>query len=176
MNRMEGRDLIAQMMQTADAVTASLPRFLDQFFPPKDEETERSYHTCSVLAEGAIKNYQILRSALLSESQWACALGCRNLLEIRIVTNYVLLSKENAMSIAHDRLIDGKQLASSLKYLELRLNPGLATSQFDKKIAEFDKKMQDEGITRKNYKSTTEMAQAIDLADEYRRMNTLCSS
>jgi hypothetical protein len=91
------------------------------------------------------------------------------------VTNFVLLSKENAMSIAHDRLIDGKQLASSLRYLELRLNPGLAASQFDEKIAEFDKKMQDEGITRNNYKSTIEMAQAIDLADEYRRMNTLCS-
>ena len=88
---------------------------------------------------------------------------------------YALLSKENAQAFAEDRLNDGKQLAISLKELELSLNPNLAKSQFEEKISEFNEHMQREGVTRLSYTPTRRMARVLQLEVEYNRINTLSS-
>jgi hypothetical protein len=172
---MEDPNLISQLVQTADRLAGSLRPLLDRFFPPHNDESGGFYQVCSVLIDGAVANYSTLRAALPSQNHMACASGCRNLLEIRIFTEYVLQSKENAKCFSEDRLIDGKQLATSLRDLELHLNPELSKSQFEERISAFDEKMQEEGVTRSNYKRTNDMAEAINIAGAYRRMNTLSS-
>ena len=172
---MEEPNLLPQLIRVADKTAESLRTFLAQFFPPLDEESGWFFHICSVLCDAAVENYSALRHGLLSRDQIVCALRCRNLLEIRIFTQYALLSKENAQAFADDRLIDGKQLATSLKELELSLNPQLVESQFEEKISEFNEQMQKEKVTRPSYTPTRKMARALQLEVEYNMINTLSS-
>ncbi|MGF7183688.1 hypothetical protein [Tunturiibacter psychrotolerans] len=65
----------------------------------------------------------ILRSALLDyysvevgtkNSVYIAAWGCRNLLELKVITKYVLASQANAPDFKHDLLIDAKEFYDSL--------------------------------------------------------------
>jgi hypothetical protein len=172
---MEEPNLLPELIRIADKTAESLRASLARFFPSLNEESGSFFHICSVLTEGAVENYRVLRGGLLSQDQTACALRCRNLLEISIFTQYVLLSKQNAQAFSEDRLIDGRQLAMSLKELELSLNPHLVESQFEGKISEFTEKIHREGVTRPSYTTTRTMARALQVEVEYNRINSLSS-
>ena len=123
---------------------------------PTDEETGRVYHIVSALSEAAKSNYVTLRKAFEDDDQILMAWSCRNLLEIAIFTKFVLRSKANADEFAADRLIDGLQIGSSLKKLELHLNPELKVSALDNVIERFEKQMREEGVTRAKYQTARE--------------------
>lgn len=144
-------ELPQNLIDMADMVAASIRPFLERHFPPKDETSGRSFHVCSVIADATIDNYRRLKLALGAEDQSLCALGCRNLLELRVFMSYILVSEKEAKAFTDDRLIDGLQLSQALKDLELHLNPGLAKSQFDGKILKFGESIASEGVIRRTF-------------------------
>jgi hypothetical protein len=108
---------------------------------PTDEETGRFYHIVSALSDATKVNYVTLRRAFEDDDQTLMAWSCRNLLELAIFTKFALCSKQNAAEFAADRLIDGLQIGTSLKKLELYLNPELKVSAFEPIIERFSKQM-----------------------------------
>lgn len=142
---------------------------------PTDEETGRFFHVISALSSATKTNYATLRNAFERDEQTLMAWSCRNLLEIAIFTKFVLCSKVNADEFAADRLIDGLQIGTSLRKLELYLNPKLTISALDPVIERFAKQMSDEGVTRGTYRNAREIATQVGMLGEYEIINKVCS-
>ena len=142
---------------------------------PTDDETGRFYHIVIALSDATKTNYMTLRKAFADDEQTLMAWSCRNLLELAIFTKFALASKANADEFAADRLIDGQEIGTSLKTLELHLNPGLTASAFDSVIERFGKQMSEEGITRSKYLSARRIADQTDMTEEYETINKVCS-
>jgi hypothetical protein len=142
---------------------------------PTDEETGSFYHIFSALSDATKTNYIILRKAFEDDEQTLMAWSCRNLLELAIFTKFALSSRANADEFAADRLIDGLQIGTSLKKLELYLNPQQVGSALDAVINQFKKQMSDKGITRTKFHSVKELAKQVGMLDEYETINKVCS-
>jgi hypothetical protein len=142
---------------------------------PTDEETGSFYHIVSALSDATKTNYVTLRKAFEDDEQTLMAWSCRNLLELAIFTKFALSSKANADEFAADRLIDGLQIGTSLKKLELYLNPQQVGSALDAVIDQFKKQMSDEGITRTKFHTVKELAKQVEMLDEYETINKVCS-
>jgi hypothetical protein len=142
---------------------------------PTDEETDRFYQIVLALSDATKINYRTLREAFEVDEQTLMAWSCRNLLEIAIFTKFALYSKANADEFVADRLIDASQIGTSLKKLELYLNPKLKVSAFDVMIEKFATQMRDEGITRTKYRTARELAEQVGMLEEYETMNKVCS-
>ena len=142
---------------------------------PTDEETGRFYHIVSALSDATKANYATLRRAFENDEQILLAWSCRNLLELAIFTKFVIASKANADEFAADRLIDGVQIANSLKKLERHLNPSLTTSTFDSVIQRFTLQMNLDRVTRTKFLSIRDLASQVGMLEEFETMNKVCS-
>jgi Family of unknown function (DUF5677) len=162
------------LLRIGDTALRGFEDFMRPLFP-SDEESGRFFHVVSVLSDAAMSNYRDLRKAFLGDQQTLAAWSCRNLHEIAIFTKFALSSKENAAEFAADRLIDGHQIGTALKSLELALNPGLTVSALDPVIESFATQMKNEGVTRQKYLSTEKLAQQVGMRAEYETLNRLCS-
>lgn len=163
-----------ELLRKTDDAFLKFDAFTHSLFPT-DEETGRFYHIVSALSDAAKINYMTLRKAFDDDEQTLMAWSCRNLLELAIFTKFVLSSKANADEFAADRLIDGLQIATSLKKLEFHLNPQQTVSELDPVIEEFAKQKSDEGIKRTNYRLTRELAIQVGMLEEYEAVNKVCS-
>ncbi len=143
-------DANLELIRIGDRTLQEFEAFL-RTIVPLDKESGRFFHIVSVLSNGAAANYRALRKAFLEDDQTLVAWSCRNLLEITIFTKFVFSSKENADEFVAERLIDGYQISTRLKSLELALNPQLKVSALDPVIATFTEQMKEEGVTRQNY-------------------------
>ena len=85
---------------------------------PTDDKTGRMFHVVYALGDSAKTNYLTLRKALDTADQTLSAWSCRNLLELSIFTQFVLMSKNNADQFVEDRLIDGHEMAVALRELK----------------------------------------------------------
>ena len=103
------------------------------------------------------------------------AWACRNLLELNIFTQYVLLSETNARRFIGDRLIDGTDIFQSSKDWLLNFNPEAQTPELDETIRKTRELMAAEGIEPVGHLRTRAIATEIGVIDDYRYMNRLCS-
>jgi Family of unknown function (DUF5677) len=142
---------------------------------PIDEETGAFYHIVTALSDVARSNYLDLRRALDGDDQIVMAWACRNLLEVAIFAKYVIMSKENAKEFADARLIDGLDIANSLKKLELFQNQTLTVSSFELLIDAFTQQLTMEGVSRTSFLGTRELARKVGMQDIYETMNKVCS-
>jgi len=103
------------------------------------------------------------------------AWACRNLLELNIFTQYVLLSERNARRFIGDRLIDGTDIFESSRDWLLNLNPEAQTPELDETIRKTRELMEAERIEGVGHLRTRALAAEMGMIDDYRYMNKLCS-
>ncbi len=103
------------------------------------------------------------------------AWACRNLLELDVFTKYVLVSEANARRFIGDRLIDGNDIFTSLRMLQLHLNPNSDVTLIDQTVAAAKTQMATEGITASKYLATSSLAKAVGMKEDYACMNRVCS-
>jgi hypothetical protein len=142
---------------------------------PTDEVSGRFFHVTSSISNSALDNYILLKDAFLRNDQKNAAWACRNLLELAIYMDFVLLSKANADDFAADRLIDGKEISLSLRNLVLLHDNKELTSSLDETIVAFDSAIRDEGISRTKPKWTKKLASDLGMETEYAILNKICS-
>jgi hypothetical protein len=98
----------------ADATFAQLREF-GNGLRPVDEKNGWFFQIVFELMDAALSDYQRLRAGCNENNSQLSASACRNLLELAILTKYVLISEANARRFADDRLIDGCEIITSLK-------------------------------------------------------------
>ena len=103
------------------------------------------------------------------------ARACRNLLELDIYAQYVLISEANAKRFIGDRLIDGIDIFESFKTWITRLDPQVSTPELDDTIRRAHEQKVTEGVTSKKHLKTRELADEVGMTDEYVDMNKVCS-
>jgi hypothetical protein len=178
-----------ELMQAWEQGFAVCENRLREIPTPTDEVSGRFYHIMSVLTDAARCNYEDLRKAHHHDNQIMMAWACRNLLEITVLSKYVLLSEENASDFAADRLIDGVEIGTTLKKLQDLINQesaaegGTIAGQrmqqppigADQIIDEYTKLLNMEQVSRQRPMKMIEVARNVGLGDEYEGMNKLCS-
>jgi hypothetical protein len=162
------------LIQNMDTLSAEFGAFMAKQ-QPTDEESVRFHHVVTAIGNAANANYTALRRAFADDEQSQLSWACRNLLELAVFAKYVIKSKANLQEFAADRLIDGLQIAESLKALELHLNPSLKSSALDAVIQRFNAQKQKEKIIRSRYLRVEDLAEVVNLAEEYKIVNRLCS-
>jgi hypothetical protein len=98
---------------------------------PVDETNGWFFQIVFELMDATLSNYQQLRVGYIEDNSQLLAWACRNLLELAIFTKYVLISEANARRFADDRLIDGCDIITSLKTLELHIDAQSDTKLLD---------------------------------------------
>jgi hypothetical protein len=163
------------LMRKTDEALQRFDAFVRSISIPTEEKTGRFYHIFTALSTVSVNNYVSLRNAWDRSDQMMLAWSCRNLLELAIFTKYALMSEANADEFADARLVDGIQIGTRLKQLELYLNPHLASSAFDDVINRFSTQMSAEGVTQTKYLSTGQLAGTVGMKEDYDAMNQVCS-
>jgi len=133
------------------------------------------FHVLSSLALAARLNFVSLQCSYHEDDQPRAALACRNLLELAVFTKFVLKSRLHLVEFASDRLLDGLDIAQKLKAIELELTPEAASSILDASIAEFEKQMANEGVTRPKFLRTDDIAKVVGMESDYANLNKVCS-
>jgi hypothetical protein len=103
------------------------------------------------------------------------AWACRNLLELAIFTKFVLISESSARRFAEDRLIDGCDIITSLRTLELHIDPQSDTKLLDDALSRMQAQMTAEGVTAKRHLATADLANTVGMKEDYLCMNRVCS-
>ncbi len=140
---------------------ATQPEVFDQILP--------------ALIEGAKTNYSELRKAFEKDAPTLAAWSCGNLLDLAVISRFVLRSKEDAVKFADNRLIDGLQIANAFRDLELMHAPQLRATSFDASIAAFKNGMKRDGIKERSYMNVADLAAEVGLADEFAKVNKVTS-
>lgn len=142
---------------------------------PVDEENGWFFHILFEIMDAALSNYHQLKLGYTEHNPPLLAWACRNLLELAIFTKYVLASEANARRFAGDRFIDGCDIITSLRALELHLNPQSDTTPLDEALARMQAQMAAEGVTAKKYLATGALAESVGMKEDYISMNRVCS-
>jgi hypothetical protein len=142
---------------------------------PIDEKNGWFFQIVFELMDATLSNYHQLRTGYNENNGPSLAWACRNMLEIAIFTKYVLISEANARRFADDRFIDGCDIITSLRTLELHLNPQTDTSLLDDALARMRAQMTAEGVTARKYLATGTLAESVGMKEDYVCMNRVCS-
>jgi len=95
---------------------------------PVDEKNGWFFQIVFELMYATLSNYHQLKMGYNDENNQSSGWECRNLLELKIFTKYVLISETNARRFADDRLIDGCDIIISLRLLSYILIQNLILS------------------------------------------------
>lgn len=142
---------------------------------PVDEKNGWFFQIVFELMDASLSNYDQLRVGYLENNSPLLAWSCRNLLELAILTKYVLVSEANARRFADDRLIDGCDIIASLRTLELYLNPRSDTTLLDDALVRMRTQMVAEGVTATKFLATSALADVVGMKEDYACMNRVCS-
>ncbi len=155
----EGFDRIKQLAISIDERETDAPWFASLLF---------------CLISSSLREYKHLKigyEKYTGLEAWAC----RNLLELNIFTQYILLSEANARRFIGDRLIDGTDIFQSSKDWLLSLSPEAQTPELDETMRKTRELMEVEGIEAVGHLRTRALAAEMGMIDDYRYMNRLCS-
>jgi hypothetical protein len=125
--------------------------------------------------DAALSNYHHLRIGYNEDNNSLSAWACRNLLELTVFTKFVLISEGNARRFAEDRLIDGCDIITSLRTLELHIDPQCDTKFLDDALARMQSQMAAESVTAKKYLATSAIADVVGMKEDFACMNRVCS-
>jgi hypothetical protein len=142
---------------------------------PVDEKNGWFFQIVFELMDATLSNYQQLRVGYNEGNCQLLAWACRNLLELAIFTKYVLISEANARRFADDRLIDGCDIITSLRTLELYIDPQSDTTLLDDALARMQAQRAAEGVTAKKYLGTGVLADIVGMKEDYACMYRVCS-
>ncbi len=142
---------------------------------PVDEKNGWFFQIIFELMDATISNYHQLLTGYDNDNNHLLAWACRNLLELAVFTKYVLISEANARRFADDRLIDGCNIVTSLRTLELHLNPQSDTTPLDDALARMQAQMVAENVTATKYLAVSSLAEIVGMKEEYACMNRVCS-
>lgn len=124
------------------------------------------------LFEGLLREYRSL-SVGVKKSPPLLAWACRNMLELNVIAKYVLLSESNAKEFVDDWIIDDLEVFESFRsWMKFH---GATTVEIDKIIVNFQALKQDQGVTRKKYLRTKDMAGTVNFSEEYEHVNKVTS-
>lgn len=142
---------------------------------PLDAKNGWFFQIIFELMDATLSNYHQLKMGYNENNSPLLAWACRNLLELAIFTKYVLISEANARRFADDRLIDGCDIITALRALELHLEPQSDTKLLDDALAKMQAQMAAEGVTAKKYLATSALADIVGMKEDYASMNRVCS-
>lgn len=161
-------------LRRSEAAFAQLREF-GSGLRPVDEESGWFFQIVFELIDAALSNYRQLRAGYNEDNNQLLAWACRNLLELAIFTKYVVISEANARRFADDRLIDGCDIITSLRALELHIDPQSDTRLLDDALSRMQAQMAAEGVTAKRHLATAELADLVGMREDYVCMNRVCS-
>ncbi len=161
-------------MESVEAVFTQF-RGLGGSLKPVDEKNGWFFQVVFELMDATLSNYHQLRIGYTEDNNPLLAWACRNLLELAIFTKYVLMSEANARRFAEDRLIDGCDIITSLRVLELHIDPQSDTKLLDDALARMQAQMVAEGVTAKKFLATGALADIVGMKEDYICMNRVCS-
>jgi hypothetical protein len=92
-----------------------------------------------------------------------------------IFAKYILISEANARRFAQDRLIDGCDIITSLRTLELYIDQKSDVGPLDDALARMQAQMAAERVTAKKYLSSANLAEVVGMKEDYACMNRVCS-
>lgn len=161
-------------LKLSEAVFAQLKEFGNSL-RPVDEKNGWFFQIVFELMDAALSNYRQLRLGYNEDNSQLLAWACRNLLELAIFTKYVLISEANARRFADDRLIDGCDIITSLRTLELHIDPQSDTKLLDDALARMQAQRAAEGVTSTKYLATGDLAVIVGMKEDYACMNRVCS-
>jgi hypothetical protein len=95
------------------------------------------------------------------------------MLELNVITKFVLLSESNAKEFVDDWIIDDLEVFESFRsWMKFH---GATTVQIDKIVVSFQELKQEEGITRKKYLKTKDMAATVNFSEEHEHVHKVTS-
>jgi hypothetical protein len=142
---------------------------------PVDVENAYFCQIVTELLDATLTNYRQLRQAYVDNNYPLLAWACRNLLELTIFLKYVLISEANARRFGDDRLIDGVEIFTALKELELYYDPAATTVPLDNAIAQMRAQMAAENVTESGHLAVGRLADQVGMEQEFRTMNRVSS-
>jgi len=142
---------------------------------PVDEKNGWFFQIVFELIDATLSNYDQMKIGYNENNNHLLAWACRNLLELAIFTKFVLISEPNARRFAEDRLVDGCDIITSLKTLELHIDPKSDTRLLDDALARMQAQMAIEGVTAKRHLVTADLAGIVGMKEDYLCMNRVCS-
>jgi hypothetical protein len=142
---------------------------------PVDIENGYFCQIVTELLDASLTNYRQLRQGYVDNNYPLLAWACRNLLELTIFLKYVLLSEANARRFGDDRLIDGVEIFTALKELELHYDPTTTTVPLDDAISQMRSRMATENVTESGHLAVGRLADQVGMGQEFRTMNRVSS-
>jgi len=140
-----------------------------------DEKNAWFFQIVFELIDATLSNYDQLKIGYNTKNSHMLAWACRNLLELAVFMKFVLICEANARRFAENRLIDGCDIITSLKTLELHIDQKSDTTLLDDALARMQAKMAAEGVTATKYLRTSSLAETVGMKEEYLSMNRVCS-
>ena len=173
-NNMLMSNLPLVQLTASEAAFAQLKAF-GNGLKPVDEKSTWFFQIVFELIDATLSNYDQLKIGYNDNNSHLLAWACRNLLELAIFTKYVLISEANARRFADDRLIDGCNIITALRTLELHINPNSDTTLLDDALARMQAQMTAEGVTAKRYLDAGSLSETVGMKEDYACMNRVCS-
>ncbi|MHB1020939.1 MAG: DUF5677 domain-containing protein [Acidobacteriaceae bacterium] len=142
---------------------------------PIDDENYFFFEIVRELVDASLTSYKELRRGFLEDNNPLLAWSCRNLLELTIFLKFVLLSGDNARRFGDDRLVDGAELVRALRNLELHYDPKASTVVLDDVLNQMQRQMTTESVTASRHLKVSELAEMVELKQDYASVNRVCS-
>ena len=161
-------------VETIDELANKLKELLSNL-KPVDDEDYFFFEIVRELVITALTNFDILILGQNTVNDNLVAWACRNLLEISVFTKYVLVSRGNARRFGQDRIIDGCDIARSLRNLELHCDPKSNTSVLDDWLTRMEALGASEGVTASKYLPTGTLAEQVGMKENFKAINRVCS-
>ena len=159
----DGDELAAKLLKIGNALK------------PVDDANYFFFEVVRELVDASLSNYQELRRGFLEFNNPLLAWACRNLLELTIFLKFVLLSGENARRFADDRLVDGVELITALRDLELHYDSNASTAVLDDALNRMQAQMTAESVTASKHLEVRRLAEDARLKEDYACVNRICS-
>jgi hypothetical protein len=142
---------------------------------PVDESNAYFCQIVTELIDACLTNYRQMRQAHVDNNYPLLAWACRNLLELTVFMKYILSSEANARRFGADRLIDGVEIFTALRELELHYDPSTPTVPLDNAIAQMRAQMAAENVTESGHLAVGRLADQVGMAEEFRTVNRVSS-
>jgi hypothetical protein len=126
------------------------------------------------LLKAAHRAYIHLRHGWSGDTAYS-AWGCRNLLELRIITKYVLQSPTKRRRFFDDVYADATAYTEATKTVSTQLVPEMNVDSHDSMMSILEARKVARQITKHKYLPVRDMADSIGLRDTYDAMNKVCS-
>ena len=127
------------------------------------------------LIDATLTNYRQLRQAFLDGNYPILAWVFTQFSGAGDISEIVLTSETSARRFGDDRLIDGVEIFTALKELELHYAPSTPTALLDEAIAQMRAQMAAENVTQSRHLVVGRLADQVGLGHEIRTMNRVSS-